>query len=76
MSHSDSVERDVLLPLSPVDLVSGGPATHVGLPNPAAVYCIEQDGRYMSVQTPEGETGVCRFADGREIDAWGFFRER
>lgn len=43
--------------------------TAVGLPNPAASFCIEQGGEY------DLDSGLCRFEDGTEVDAWDYFRE-
>lgn len=43
--------------------------------NPAAVFCKEQGGDYRVVQEAAGERGVCALQDGREVDAWGYFRE-
>jgi len=43
--------------------------------NPAAVFCKEQGGAYRVVQEAEGERGICVLRDGREVDAWGYFRE-
>ncbi len=45
------------------------------LANPAASFCIEQGGAYEIRQGAGGSTGICRFADGTEADAWAFFRE-
>jgi len=43
-------------------------------PNPAAVFCEEQGGRYRILQEPAGMRGICSLPDGREIDAWEYFR--
>jgi len=43
--------------------------------NPAAVFCEEQGGAYRVVHEAEGERGICVLLDGREVDAWGYFRE-
>jgi putative hemolysin len=53
--------------------VPEGAAT--GLPNPAAVFCVERGGRYEIRKTAGGETGVCILPDGTEADAWTYFRE-
>jgi putative hemolysin len=45
------------------------------LPNPAAVFCKEQGGTYRVASEAEGERGLCVLRDGREVDAWGYFRE-
>ncbi|MEE4317448.1 MAG: DUF333 domain-containing protein [Erythrobacter sp.] len=52
------------------------PATSsVGAPNPAAVFCIEEGGQHIIVGANGQQRGICRFSDGREVDAWQFFRE-
>ena len=45
------------------------------LANPAAVYCREQ-GYTLETRTDAdgGQYGVCIFPDGRECDAWAFYR--
>ena len=49
---------------------SGGRSVDdAGLANPAAVYCIEQDGNYTYI----GEHAYCVFPDGSECPAWDFF---
>lgn len=45
-------------------------------PNPAATYCIAQGGTYSIVDEADGQRGICTLPDGREIDAWAFFREQ
>ena len=43
--------------------------------NPAAKYCIDQGYRYEIRHDEAGnEMGVCIFDDGRECDAWAYFR--
>jgi putative hemolysin len=42
----------------------------VGLPNPAAVFCVEQGGRYLL------DSGQCLLPDGTTVDAWDYFRSR
>ena len=44
--------------------------------NPAAVYCIEQGSAYSTVDTDEGQRGLCTLADGTVVDAWEYFREQ
>jgi putative hemolysin len=46
-----------------------------GLPNPAAVYCVEQGGTLDVRSDAEGnEYGFCVFADGSECDEWAYYR--
>ncbi len=50
-------------------------AAVVGLPNPAAVFCVEKGGQYQIESSTTGARSVCRFPDGRVVDAWEFFRQ-
>lgn len=45
------------------------------LANPAAVFCVDQGGTYEIRDGDKGQFGVCKLADGREIDAWDYLRE-
>lgn len=54
--------------------VSDTPST--GLANPAAVYCIKSGGRYELRDTGDGVQGICILPDGKEIDAWEYFRSQ
>jgi hypothetical protein len=56
-------------------LVGPAAAAPVGLPNPAAVFCVEKRGSYHIENRAEGARSVCRLADGRVVDAWAFYRE-
>ncbi len=49
---------------------------NVGLANPAAVYCIKSGGRYELRDTDAGVQGICILPDGKEIDAWEYFRSQ
>jgi len=46
-----------------------GDDDRLGLPNPAATFCIEQGGEYYL------DKGTCKLEDGTEVDAWAYFRE-
>jgi putative hemolysin len=60
----------------PEGSVDGEPST-VGLANPAAVFCVESGGTYVIRRAADGsESGVCILADGTEVDAWAYFREK
>jgi putative hemolysin len=49
----------------------GAPAQEpVGMPNPAAVFCVEQAGQYLL------ESGQCLLPDGTTVDAWDYFRSQ
>jgi len=45
------------------------------LANPSAEFCIAQGGAYDIRETAEGQIGICVFPDGREVNAWEYFRE-
>jgi putative hemolysin len=45
------------------------------LPNPASVYCLEQNGKLeIRKDKDENEYGVCIFTDGSKCEEWAFFR--
>ncbi len=71
MTNSASTTR--LLAMACITLAIAARAEE--MPNPAAVFCKEQGGAYRVVQEAEGERGICVLRDGREVDAWGYFRE-
>lgn len=41
----------------------------IGMPNPAAVYCEQQGGTLMPVQTPQGVRSDCKLPNGEIIDS-------
>ena len=44
------------------------------LPNPSAVYCVEQGYRYETITEEDGsQIGVCKLTLGLECKAWDFF---
>lgn len=45
-----------------------------GMANPASVYCEEQGGTLEIVDTPEGQVGMCHFANGQVCEEWALFR--
>src|SRR5690606_24800958 len=50
--------------------------TSVGLPNPAAVHCIEQGGQSEIREDADGgQYGVCVFEDGRECLQWPLLQD-
>lgn len=53
----------------------GSELPSAALPNPAAVFCIEQ-GYQTEIRTAEdgSQAGYCIFPDGSECDEWAFFR--
>lgn len=51
-------------------------AGDTSLPNPAAAFCVEEGGSYKIEQGNGGARGLCVLPDGREVDAWDYFRER
>jgi putative hemolysin len=46
--------------------------TQTGIANPAATFCVEQGGSYTLATADTAAT--CTLADGRTVDAWGYFR--
>ena len=44
------------------------------LPNPAAVYCQEQDGVLEHIMFEKGTRGFCLFEDGFQCGQWDFYR--
>lgn len=45
-------------------------------PNSAAVFCEQEGGRCRTIVEAGGTRGVCVLHDGREVDAWDYFREQ
>lgn len=46
----------------------------IEMPNPAAVYCEQQGGTLMPVQTPQGVRSDCKLPNGEIIDEWTLWR--
>lgn len=46
-----------------------------GLANPASVNCEDVGGRLELVSLPEGQVGVCVFADGSLCEEWALLRD-
>jgi putative hemolysin len=42
--------------------------------NPASEFCIKSGGKLEIRKGSGGEYGVCRLADGHEIEEWAYFR--
>ncbi len=66
------ISAAILTPLAACDPV---PEQSTELANPAATFCVESGGTYEIRDGSNGQTGVCILADGREVDAWEYFRE-
>lgn len=47
----------------------------VGMANPASVYCVEQGGESILVNSKKGDFGVCRLKDGTAVEEWEYYRE-
>ena len=46
-----------------------------GLPNPASVFCEENDGTLeIRADDSGGQIGLCLFKDGSECEEWAFYR--
>lgn len=54
------------------------PAAGTGaqMPNPAAVFCEANGGRHEIREGADGQFGICILPDGREVDAWDYYREQ
>lgn len=48
-------------------------AQMVGLPNPASQFCVSCGGELSIRETPAGQSGVCVFEGGFEIDEWSLY---
>lgn len=46
----------------------------IGMPNPAAVFCVQNGGTLEERSTANGVDSVCRFKDGSECGQWPFER--
>jgi hypothetical protein len=67
-----------MISLTGCNLISGTDKINSGnanLPNPASVFCEENDG-ILEIRTADdgSQSGVCVFPDGSECDEWAFFR--
>lgn len=51
------------------------PQPRLGMANPASQFCMAQGGTLRIVTTPQGQHGLCRLPDGREVEEWAYFRE-
>lgn len=50
--------------------------TQTGLPNPASVFCEENDGTLeLREDDSGGQVGICVFEDGSECEEWVFYRD-
>ncbi|EHM2231677.1 putative hemolysin [Salmonella bongori] len=47
---------------------------HIGMPNPAAVYCEQLGGTLVPVQTPQGVRSDCNLPNGEIVDEWTLWR--
>jgi predicted amidohydrolase YtcJ/putative hemolysin len=50
-------------------------AQQVSMPNPAAAFCVEKGGQYQVENRATGARSLCRFPDGRTVDAWDYYRQ-
>ncbi|MEM7318896.1 MAG: DUF333 domain-containing protein [Pseudomonadota bacterium] len=61
--------------LSTLASAESKPTTKTTLANPAATFCVENDGEYQIRTHSDGsQTGVCILPDGKEVDAWDYIR--
>ena len=55
--------------------VSAQTETRTTMANPAATFCLENEGEYQIRKNEDGsEYGVCILKDGTEVDAWEYLR--
>jgi putative hemolysin len=54
-------------------VVGVNPGGGTGMANPASVYCEEQGGTLEIADTPDGQVGMCHFAD-QTCEEWALFR--
>lgn len=56
--------------------VSGpDPVLAIGMPNPAAVYCIERGGTLDVQERPQGNITYCVLSNGQRVEEWDFYRQ-
>ncbi len=48
---------------------------HVGIANPASVYCIQQGGKLRMEPTTHGAHAICILPSGQEVDEWAYYRQ-
>lgn len=46
----------------------------VGMANPASVYCDQQGGTRIAVETPQGTRSDCKLPSGEVMDEWDLWR--
>jgi len=51
------------------------PNANSEIANPASIYCIDQGGEVLIKTGDDGQYGICKLPDGREIDEWEFYRQ-
>jgi len=47
---------------------------HIGMANPASVYCLSQKGQLDNVDTAKGVASYCTLPSGERVDEWVLFR--
>ncbi|TCW16347.1 hypothetical protein EDF73_102151 [Raoultella sp. BIGb0138] len=50
------------------------PPQSIGMANPASVYCTQQGGNLIPVQTPQGVRSDCKLPGGETLDEWALWR--
>jgi hypothetical protein len=71
-SHEEHVEAPA--EVEPVAAVKLEPAP-VGMPNPAAVFCVDSGGETVMRTNDDGSIdGYCKLADGGYIEQWELYR--
>lgn len=48
---------------------------HVGMANPASVYCEKIGGKSIIKKQQDGDIGYCQFANGQVVEEWDLYRK-
>jgi putative hemolysin len=56
--------------------IQTNPTTESKIPNPASVFCVQNDGKLeLRQDAAGGVAGICVFPDGSECEEWAYFRK-
>jgi putative hemolysin len=62
-------------PSSPTAPEAKPPETpNTQLPNPASVYCVQNNGSLRIIETESGQVGICTLPSGEDCEEWAFYR--
>lgn len=48
---------------------------HIGIANPASVFCIQQSGKLRMEKNDQGVRTLCILPSGQEVEEWAYFRQ-